>query len=374
LSTRILVVDDDPLVRRSVERIFDRAGYEVISASSVKEAFQVADNLQMDAALVDYGLAEEDGLQVLSRLRETQPSCLRILMTGRTDFPMVVDAVNRGEVLRVVRKPFEALGLIELLQDAFASARRMAEVATAQQSAMDLQDRAMLDDCLDRHLLRLAVQPIVSPRDGNQVIAFEALLRSTHAVLNGPLPLLRVAERHRRIEDLGREIFQMAAKRLESLPDQAGLFINLHPHQLLDPVLLEQDLGPLLASAGRITVEITERSRLSDIQGWDRSISLLGSLGFSVAIDDLGAGYNSLAMLADLQPRYIKLDVALVRGIDVEPRKQRLVQLMATFADATNAHLIAEGVETKAEADVLMTCGTHYLQGFFFGRPDIEGP
>jgi len=163
----------------------------------------------------------------------------------------------------------------------------------------------------------------------------------------------------------------LAARRIADLPANASLFVNLHPDQLADHPSLVDSFAPLLPFASRVTLEITERSRLNDIQGWDKTIDRLVQLGFSVAIDDLGAGYNSLAMLADLQPRYIKLDMSLVRNVDREPRKQRLVSLMATFAEATNATLIAEGVETAEEAKALVECGTHLLQGYYFGRPTI---
>ncbi len=372
MKHRILVVDDDALVRRSVERILVRAGHEVHVAANVAEAVGHANRVPIEVALVDFALTEEDGLQVLARLREIQPTCLRILMTGRTDFPMVVDAVNRGEVLKVLRKPFDAPSLVKLVEDAFDSARRIVELANAQQHASNLTDRSMLEDAIRDDLLQLAVQPIVEAGGKHGIVAFEALLRSRHPVLDGPASLLQVAERSHRIELLGRHVVELAARRLPGLPENAGLFVNLHPQQLSDQGSLEDAFAPLIPFAHRITLEITERSRLNDIQGWDRTIDSLVQLGFSVAIDDLGAGYNSLAMLADLQPKYIKLDMSLIRNVDREPRKQRLVQLMATFADATNATLIAEGVETAPEAKALVDCGTHLLQGYFFGRPTLE--
>ena len=373
LSERILVVDDDALVRRSVERILTRAGYDVVSAIDITEAVRYASRLEIHAALVDYALGNEDGLTLLARLRDVQPSCLRILMTGRTDFPMVVDAVNRGEVMRVVQKPFQASGLLSILSDAFNSARRMAQVANAQKKALEFQERAMLMECLSNpDLLRLAVQPIVSANEGHAVLAYECLLRSNHPVLDGPLPVLRVAERANRLSEIGRCVFRMSVGWLEKIPDNVGLFINLHPNQLADPKQLEKDLEPVVYAADRVTLEITERSRLTDIEHWEASVDLITAAGFALAIDDLGAGYNSLGMLADLQPKFIKLDMSLVRHIHNEPRKQRLVQLMATFADATSANLIAEGVETEDEANALIDCGTHYLQGYFYARPSTE--
>lgn len=378
-SPRVLVVDDDPSMRLAVTASLEPDGFTIVSAGSVEEATNVAKEWAFDAALVDYLLDGEadaaspvaagGGLRVLADLRESQPQCLRILMTGHADFPMIVEAVNRGEVLRVLQKPFNPTTLRSVVADAFASARRSAQVAYQQQSTLDLQERAMLEACIRERLLDLAVQPIVLASDGHDIVAFEALLRSRHPVLNTPSELLRVAERHQSVGELGREVFRLAVPIVAQIPENTSLFINIHPLQLLDRVALLRDMGPLGPFANRITIEITERREWSDIPGWEQTIRAISDLGFSVAIDDLGAGYSSLSMLADLQPRYIKLDMALIRNIDQEPRKQRLVQLMATFADATNANLIAEGVETPEEAETLLACGTHLLQGFYFGRP-----
>ncbi|MBN2800110.1 MAG: EAL domain-containing response regulator [Deltaproteobacteria bacterium] len=371
MGTRVLVVDDDAILRRTVERILVRSGYEIIVAKDVSEAVRHASNVPIQAALVDYNLGFETGLQVLSRLRDLQPACLRILMTGSKDFPMVVEAVNRGEVLRVLSKPFDADQLLNTVEEAFASARRMAQLATAQKKAVDLQERQMLEDLLNDRLLSLALQPIVRATGDHEVFAYEALLRSRHPVLDGPLPVLQVAERADRIKDIGRAVFDLAGDWIPQLPEGVRLFVNLHPIQLSDPVQLSKDVARLALVSDRVTVEITERSRLTDIEHWEESIEALQAAGFELAIDDLGAGYNSLTMLADLQPRFIKLDMSLVRHVDTEIRKQRLVQLMATFADATNALLIGEGVETAEEAATLTECGVHLLQGYFFGKPSL---
>jgi len=345
-----------------------------VTATDVQEAERYASNIQFDAALVDYALASENGLTVLSRLRDIQPSCLRILMTGHTDFPMVVEAVNRGEVLRVVRKPFQAQGLIQTLQDAFVSMQRMAEVATAQQQAAEFQERLMLEECLDSRLLKLALQPIVYAKDPTRVFAYEALLRSDHDVLKGPLAVLQVADRNGRINDVGREVFRLSSVWLTKIPEEINLFVNLAPEQLSSAEKLKDDLTPLLPFSGRVTIEITEQSNMNSILGWDASVDMLSDNGFSIAVDDLGAGYNSLSILADLQPRFIKMDMSLVRNLHAEPRKQRLVQLITRFAEATNSLTIAEGVEEVGERDALVECGIDLLQGYLFARPSTEEP
>lgn len=133
-------------------------------------------------------------------------------------------------------------------------------------------------------------------------------------------------------------------------------------------------MRPLMPYADRVVCEITERSRLQGINGWEDTICKLQASGFQIAVDDLGAGYNSLSVLADLQPQVVKVDMSIVRNIDTEPRKQRLVDLLVKFGDATGALVLGEGVETQEEAHTLTACGIHLMQGYFFGRPKIFDP
>jgi EAL domain-containing protein (putative c-di-GMP-specific phosphodiesterase class I) len=150
--------------------------------------------------------------------------------------------------------------------------------------------------------------------------------------------------------------------------------MNLHPDELADPDGMCKSLEPLVPWAERVVLEITERSRLQGIEAWDESVERVTAMGFSIAVDDLGAGYSSLSVLAELQPSFIKVDMSIVRGIDCDPRKQRLVDLLCRFADATEACLIAEGVETEEEEAALRICGAHLLQGYLFGKPSTELP
>ena len=370
---RILAVDDDPLVRRCISRILVNAGHDVVPAGHGADALQLASDRAFDVALVDYHLPFIDGLEVLQRLREVQPGCLRILVTGALDLPMIMDAVNRGEVMRVVEKPFESAGLISAVDDAMSARRRMMEVYQVQEQAASEHEKDMLVECLEGGHTRLALQPIVSGTDAS-IHAFECLLRSTHSVLDGPLSIIRAAERHQMLPELGRAVSRHAAAWMEKIPEGIKLFMNLHPDELADPDGMCASLVPLQPWASRVVLEITERSRLQGIEAWDESLERVTAMGFSIAVDDLGAGYSSLSVLAELQPSVIKVDMSIVRGIDCDPRKQRLVDLLTRFAEATDACLIAEGVETEEEASALRVCGAHLLQGYLFGKPSTDLP
>ncbi len=367
---RILVVDDDTIVLRSITKALVRANYEVVSATHVEEALELATSHAIDAAIVDYTLSFESGLTILSRLRHIQPHCVRIMCTGRTELPVFVEAVNAGEVAKVVRKPFHLDQLLTQLAEALSSQEQFERYTTEQHDANEAQFRKEVLEASKPELIGMALQPIVRACDHVTSPAYyEALLRPKHPKLNNPLALLDAAEQHDEIKHVASNVLRAALSSIERVPEGHGLFVNLHPEQLGNPAALLRDLQPFTAYASRITLEITERSRLQDIEYWDESVRLIGSLGFAIAVDDLGAGYSSLSILADLQPQFIKLDMSLVRGLHREPRKQRLVHLMATFGAATEAQVIAEGVEEAAEAEALKDCGIELMQGYYFGRP-----
>ena len=86
----------------------------------------------------------------------------------------------------------------------------------------------------------------------------------------------------------------------------------------------------------------------------------------------MGSGYSALSMLAELQPDYLKIDMSIVRNVDTDTHKRRLVDLLCSFAEATDAKVVAEGVETKSEAIALRESGVHLLQGFLYGMPNVE--
>jgi EAL domain-containing protein (putative c-di-GMP-specific phosphodiesterase class I) len=151
------------------------------------------------------------------------------------------------------------------------------------------------------------------------------------------------------------------------------LFVNLHPKDLLDETLLAANT-PLAAIAKRVVLEITERASLHEIPNVRARIQSLRKLGFRIAIDDLGAGYAGLTSFALLEPDIVKLDMALVRGLDREPTKQTLVRTMISMSKELGIIVIAEGIETAGERDELVRDGCDLMQGYLFARPGAPFP
>ena len=368
---KILTVDDEPLIRKQIARVLQRYGHEVHQASHGQEALQVASSKHFDLALVDYNLPFIDGLEVLQRLREVQPGCVRILITGMLNLDLAVKAVNRGEVTRFVEKPFKNERLMGAVNDALDTRLRMVEVARVQQEASRDEERQILDECLQGNYVHIALQPLISSQTG-KAEAFEALLRSQHPIFDGPLSVLRASERHDRLDVLSSIVFNKVAEWMKLLDGSIRIFVNIHPDELANGEAMISRLEVLKPWANNIVLEITERSRIQATDSWEKTLDDIDKMGFSVAVDDLGSGYSSLSVLADLQPKYIKMDMSIIRDVHLEPRKKRLVELLCRFAEATDAMIVAEGVENQEEMKALQYCGAHLFQGYFFAKPSLE--
>jgi EAL domain-containing protein (putative c-di-GMP-specific phosphodiesterase class I) len=145
--------------------------------------------------------------------------------------------------------------------------------------------------------------------------------------------------------------------------------MNLHAADLNDDALYSKT-SALCACAPRIVLEVTERSsldRVSDVKGRAKT---LRSLGYKLAIDDLGAGYAGLSSFSQLEPDIAKLDMSLVRDIDNSPQKQSIVRsMLEVCSKELGVDVICEGVETVAERDMLDKLGSETQQGYLYGRP-----
>ncbi len=370
-ATSILLVDDEPSVRLIIGDLLRARGYRVLTAECGEGALQLATEHAFDLAIVDYKLPGIDGVQTMQALREIHPLSPRILLTANLDLPTAVEAVNLGEISRALQKPVSATALYQCVSEALEIQERLLKAKATQAFRRQADERKAIVECLTGSYLQLALQPVVSSKT-HVVVGREALLRSNHPHFLGPLSVLRAVENHQMVQQLGELVADRALGWLERMPEQERLFINLHPEELSDTEALTARLERLQPFASRMALEITERKSLENIHCWEDSVQAIVDRGFAIAVDDLGAGYNSLSVLAGLQPRYMKTDMSIVRDIDTHPRKQRLVELLSRFAEATDALLIAEGIETAREAETLRACGAHFLQGYHFGRPELD--
>ena len=229
-----------------------------------------------------------------------------------------------------------------------------------------------LEDKLNRCVATLAMhfQPIVHASTRAR-FGYEALMRATDRALPHPGAILDAAERLERIPALGRAVRAATAKVIASAPAERGaFFINLHLLDLFDKQLTSP-FSPLAKVASRCVLEITERTSLEGHIDLRYRVAELKELGFRIAIDDLGGGHARMGAFSPLDTHFVKLDMSLVRDVEKHPMKQRLIRSITELCRQQGTMVIGEGVETEAEAKVLVDLGCDLLQGYLIAKPQL---
>ncbi|MEO8570253.1 MAG: EAL domain-containing protein [Chloroflexota bacterium] len=232
-----------------------------------------------------------------------------------------------------------------------------------------------------RKLHSIAYQPIVRIATG-ELYEYECLFRPQMPMLPQSITsVVQAAINTDRGVELDIYIVATALEqigRLETTSRAAGnpprrFAINLTPFSLLDPAFEATALGALVRAAGldprQFTVECTEQQSVSDIVALQRQVRTLRKIGFGFAVDDAGAGYASFALIAALKPSVIKIDRDIIHGINHDNAKQALVEAFVSFGRRIGAHLLAEGIERRADLATLSTLGVDFGQGYLLGRP-----
>lgn len=210
----------------------------------------------------------------------------------------------------------------------------------------------------------MAYQPIVDVARG-VIAGYESLARFDCGVT--PDKVFAAAYEFEMAHALDAVTLRLAFAQRATLPANMLITVNVEPESMLEP-----DAVALLdaqESLAGIVFEITEHRPLPDSPKCRKMLAHIRSLGAIIAVDDAGAGYAGLQQILRLRPELLKIDRDLVTGIDTDEARVALVEMIGTFANRIDAWLLAEGVETAAEADRLATLGVPLAQGWFYGRP-----
>jgi EAL domain-containing protein (putative c-di-GMP-specific phosphodiesterase class I) len=370
---QILLVDDEHSIARAYARTLGAAGFTVETAHDGKAAVAATRARKFDVIVSDITMPGMNGLELLRLVREHDLDVPFVLMTGGPAIDSAVRAMEYG-ALRYLIKPVAPAELEEVVTRAV----RLHQMARIKREALDmyrlegkaLGDRAGLEARFARAMetLWIAYQPIVS-WSRRSTFAYEALVRNEEPTLRSPPDLFEAAERLGRLQELGRTVRDRVAKTLDEQPTSELIFVNLHAMELADDSLVAPD-APLSRHAGRVVLEVTERAPLEQIRDVTARVGQLRALGYRIAVDDLGAGYAGLTSFAHLEPEVVKVDMSLIRGIDLSPMKQKLLGSIVGLCRDLGIEIIAEGVETEAERDALVKVGGDLCQGYLFARPD----
>ena len=376
-TPRVLLAEDDPGLARTIKRILSISGAEVTTVDNGLVAVNMLTQEAFDVVLSDIHMPGMSGTDLLSVVRAYDLDLPVVLMTALPQVNSAVEAVELG-ALQYLIKPIDP----QTLTKAVDRATKLHRIAQKKREALQLlnehqaatQERLLLSRTFERTLetLWMAYQPIVIPTE-HRLFAYEALMRSPQEALPNPASVLAAAERLNRLHELGRKVRELAVDPLMQVDSDILLFINLHAQELTDPYLFDKD-QPLHKIAHRVVLEITEHgdvNQLNDLQG---IIQKLRSIGYRIALDDLGAGYASLSSFALLEPEFIKLDISIVRGICNSQVQKKLALSILSLCKDLNTKVIAEGIENEQDLETLLSLGCTIMQGYFFAKPGPAFP
>lgn len=221
--------------------------------------------------------------------------------------------------------------------------------------------------------LHALFQPIVDINQG-LIYGHEGLIRGPlNSDLYAPLSLFKMAAQYQLSYEMEQLSRQVVLESFVTFRHPGKLFINISPEILVDPRSIRgatlnymQKLG---LDPSNVIIELTESSPTYDYELLKQAANHYRSLGFEIAIDDLGEGFSSLRLWSELRPDYIKVDKHFIQDIDTDPVKLEFMRSIQQIAENSGGKVIAEGIETQAQLSVIKDLKIAYGQGYFLGRP-----
>jgi predicted signal transduction protein with EAL and GGDEF domain len=233
--------------------------------------------------------------------------------------------------------------------------------------------KADLAEAVAREQFEVHYQPIVDIQS-RRVVEVEALVRWRHPE-RGMIPpdqFIKLAEQTGQIRAIGAFVLRTACAEAAKWPGAVGVCVNLSAVQFGRGNLVALVRGALAVSGlspGRLTLEVTETALMENIVSSREVLAAIREIGVRIALDDFGSGYSSLSYLQAFPLDSIKIDRSFIAAMESNPRTQDIVALIAAIATRLGARTVAEGVETRAQLDLVRAAGCDCAQGYWFSRP-----
>jgi len=251
------------------------------------------------------------------------------------------------------------------------------DIGMYNQEAYAVQTRNEFEQMLRDQAVSYHFQPIFSARNG-RAIAYEALMRPEMPTLRSPLTVMKLARELNRLYDIEHITLFKASSAFEKLKERglvredSLLFINSIASVSLNDTDWRDYRGRFPELARKLVVEITEEEELDPAQ-LERKRTMAGASGI-FALDDYGSGYSNGSSLLTIAPRYVKVDISIIRSIDTNTDKQQFLASLVDYARPRNILVLAEGVETTAELRKVLELGVDLLQGYCLAHPAAVPP
>lgn len=352
-------------VTQALHRAVPTVARELLEASGT--AIVVAPRQEVVELFLSAETIAEPSARYLEQLAETlakrTEELLRKELHGTPGLMRVVGAVARRLFARDVSVDHQ---LQELSDEGRSQAFGMLHQRRTR-SKFDVQKII-----LEGHL-RSVVQPVVGARD-KQVVGYEILARGpAESLLESPVVLLDSAEDIGLLPDLDLAMVEVALKTAVRLPPECLIFVNVLAGTLGAETFLSQDFPRMLSTLGidsqRVVIELSERQSADHIGHFLEVVEKARQAGYTLCLDDVGTNHANLSEIAVLRPSWFKLDRSLVTGVHQSPVRRDLIESLAEFGRKQGTKVVAEGIESSEEVEVLKQLGIEFFQGYYFGRP-----
>jgi EAL domain-containing protein (putative c-di-GMP-specific phosphodiesterase class I)/ActR/RegA family two-component response regulator len=377
---RVLLAEDDIVLRDAMrELVSGEPTLELVgTAADASEAIVLAVEHQPDVVVLDVRMPRGGGPAALRAIKKALPRTRVVTLSAYDDRPIVMEMVRGGADAYLV-KGTPAKDILRTIHDVVRGGGALSAEVTAgvlgelgdrlakEEAVLEATERRTerIIGLIDAGGPRVFFQPIAELSRGS-IVGVEALSRFPDEPRRGAADWFEQA----REVGLGTEL-EMAAARsalayIHQLPPNAYIGLNFSPETLLTTAFegLLEDLP-----AGRFLVEITEHARIDDYESFGPVLKRIRASGGRLAVDDAGAGFASLRHILQLAPDIIKIDISLTKCIDTDRARKALTLGLVSFASEMGMVIVAEGIETRAELEMLRSLGVEYGQGHFLARP-----
>jgi diguanylate cyclase (GGDEF)-like protein len=379
LAVAMLVIEVDQF-----EEIFEERGWAAASELLIQAAISVSTVVRAMDLMARVGqnrfavaLVSVANPTSLPRVAQRFLSAARFTYTGNAGQPVAITGS-----IGIARAGIDGATSLRLLETATHACRRAREeggdrtrfyeIASDESPPVDTALVAELRHALDEGRFLMRYQPIVALRT-RRLIGYEALMRWQHPTRGEVTPgeFVATAERSGLIHALGDFALRRACRDAAGWPEEIMVSINMSvveltagdAHTRIVEALAAADISP-----SRIRIEITETARIPDLGRLRHAVDQIRALGVTVALDDFGTGHSSLTHLQSLTFDSLKIDGRFVRDL-ATPRTASMIRMLITYGRQIGVSVVAEGVETEAQAEQLLTMGCTHAQGWLFGRP-----
>ncbi|WP_411565170.1 EAL domain-containing protein [Pseudomonas orientalis] len=393
----LLIVDDEPQVRKLLETLLQHEGYQTLSASNGEEALQLVAQQPPDLILLDIMMPGMDGYEVATRLKANpvtanipiimlsalSESSARVsgLETGAEEF--ISKPVERVELWLRVRNLLRLKAHGDELKQHSLMLEQQLQQRGGDHAQMNVHDLARQDlendlrQAVDQQAFALHYQPKVELANG-EVCGLEVLLRWDRPGYGAvsPAVFVPILENLGLIVPVGRWVIERVCEQIAAW-QSSGLgaievSVNVSGHQLIEGDLIA-DIEHILAHTGVdahwLEVELTEGSLMENTEHTIAALQRLRAMGVKIAIDDFGTGYSSLAYLRRFPIDTLKIDIAFIREVTTNPQDAAITRTIIELAHSLKLRVVAEGVETQAQLAFLKEAGCDQIQGYLFSRP-----